>query len=63
MSENLPLTNNRITFAEKRMKTKKDFKAITNSIKEECLSYGYGNIKLDKDIEDLWIDDYENDLA
>lgn len=45
------------------MKEKKDFRSITSRIKEECLSYGYGIIKFDKDKEDLWIDDYENTLS
>ena len=49
-------------FVEK-MKEKKDFRSITSRIKEECLSYGYGIIKFDKDKEDLWIDDYENTLS
>lgn len=45
------------------MKEKKDFRLITVKIKEECLSFGYGKITFDKDKEDLWIDDYENELS
>ncbi len=44
------------------MKEKKKFKIITHDIKKECLSFGYGYIKLEKDKDDLWIDDYENYL-
>lgn len=43
---------------------KKDFRTVLHniqeSIKKECLSFGMGTIKLAKDIDDLWIDDYEN---
>ena len=45
------------------MEGKKDFKAITQEIKKECLSFGCGWIRFDKDKEDLWIDDYENYLS
>lgn len=45
------------------MEEKKDFKAITQKIKKECLSFGCGWIRFDKDKEDLWIDDYENYLS
>ena len=45
------------------MEAKKDFKEITQKIKKEILSLGYGHIKFDKDTEDLWIDDYENYLS
>lgn len=45
------------------MEAKKDFKKITQKIKDEILSLGYGHIKLDKDAENLWIDDYENYLS
>lgn len=45
------------------MEAKKDFKEITQEIKKEILSLGYGHIKFDKDTEDLWIDDYENYLS
>lgn len=62
MPENLFLSNNRNTFAEK-MVEKKDFRSITARIKKECLSFGYGRISFDKDEEDLWIDDYENALS
>lgn len=50
------------TFTEK-MKEKRNFKNITRQIKKECLSFGYGSIRFDKDKEDLWIDDYENSLS
>lgn len=53
---------NRGIFAEK-MEEKRDFKSITRIIKKECLSFGCGWIKFDKDKEDLWIDDYENYLS
>ena len=45
------------------MEEKIDFKAITKKIKEECLRFGCGWIRFDKDKEDLWIDDYENYLS
>lgn len=37
-----------------------DFRVISEKIKEACLCFGMGTIKLDKTIDDLWIDDYEN---
>lgn len=64
MPEYLQIIIFRIIFAEKRMmETKRDFKTITPQIKKEILSLGYGTIKLNKDIDDLWIDDYENYLS
>ena len=45
------------------METKIDFKKITQEINDEILSLGYGHIKLNKDTENLWIDDYENYLS
>ena len=62
MPEYLYNFNGRSTFAEK-MKVKRNFKDITRQIKEECLSFGYGTIRFDKDKEDLWVDDYENALS
>lgn len=62
MPDYLDNRSGRSTFAEK-MKAKRHFKDITRQIKEECLSFGYGTIRFDKDKEDLWIDDYENSLS
>lgn len=56
-------SNIRIIFATKKMKEKRDFKAITKQIKNEILDLGCGNIKLNKDEDNLWIDDYENYLS
>ena len=62
MPDYLFVSYNRNTLAEK-MKEKKNFRSITAKIKKECLSFGYGKITFDKDKEDLWIDDYENELS
>lgn len=37
-----------------------EFREISKRIKEACLCFGMGTIRLDKTIEDLWIDEYEN---
>ena len=50
----------RSTFAKKTMDKKKDFRAISEEIKQECLRYGYGKIRIDQDVTKLWIYDYEN---
>ena len=42
---------------------RKDFRSITAKIKTECLYFGYGKITLDKDEENLRIDNHENSLA
>ena len=62
MPDYLDNRSGRSTFAEK-MKEKRNFKDITRQIKEECLSFGYGTIRFDKDKENLWVDDYENTLS
>lgn len=62
MPEYLDDRNGRSTFVEK-MKEKRNFKDITHQIKDECLGFGYGTIRFDKDKEDLWVDDYENVLS
>ena len=53
----------RSIFALKTMEAKRNFKKITQEIRDEILSLGYGHIKLNKDTENLWIDDYENYLS
>lgn len=45
------------------MTGKRNFKDITRQIKEECLNFGYGTIRFDKDKKNLWIDDHENSLS
>lgn len=59
MPEYLDNRNGRNTFVEK-MKEKKNFKNITLQIKEECLSFGYGTIKMNNplwnDVDSIKID-------
>lgn len=42
---------------------RKDFRSITAKIKTECLYFGYGKITLDKDEENLRINNHENSLS
>ena len=53
MPEYFVCLNCRNTFAEKTMEAKKDFKKITQKIKDEILSLGYGTIKMNNP---LWND-------
>ena len=46
MPENFAFFHGRSIFAQKTMKAKKDFKKITQEIKDEILSLGYGTIKM-----------------
>ena len=62
MPDYLYVSDIRNIFAEKKME-RKNFRSITDRIKKECLSFGYGKITFDKDEENLWIDDYENSLS
>lgn len=63
MPEYLFFLHNRYTFATKTMNNKIEFRNITEKIKEECLCFGYGTIRFDKEAEGLCINSNENILS